>query len=62
MGQGAGGRPEALTRQSRQSQQMCEGGRIVTLREEAHACRGEIRQLTRRFASEMLPIPHRARL
>ena len=39
-----------------------EGRRILTLREQPHACLSEIGQFTRRRMSEILPTPHTARL
>ncbi len=62
MGQSAGGHPEAFPRQSGQLHQIREGGRLVTLRKQAHAGLGDIGQLARRRASEILRIPHKARL
>ena len=40
MGQGTGGQPKGLSRQAGQVQQIPEGGRVVTLREQADACLG----------------------
>ena len=62
MGQSAGGHPDTLARQAGQLHQIHEGGRLVILREQAHAGLGDISQLTRRRASEILRIPHKARL
>ena len=62
MGQSAGGYPETLARQAGQLHQIREGSRLVTLREQAHAGLGQIGQLARRRASEILRIPHEARL
>jgi len=62
MGQSAGGNPKGFAYQARQFQQMPKCGRIVTLREEANACLGEIGQLSWRCVSKILPVPHTARL
>jgi len=62
MGQGAGGQSKGLSHQAGQFQQIPEGGRVLTFREPADACLGEIRQVARCHASEILLVPHRARL
>ncbi len=62
MGQGTGGQSKGLPRQAGQFQQIPEGGRVLTFREQADACLGEIGQVARCRVSEILPVPHRARL
>jgi len=62
MGESAGGHSNGLSRQTGQFEQIPERRRILTLREQAHTDLGEVGQLTRRRASEIFPIPHRARV
>jgi hypothetical protein len=57
------GRPtQGLSHQTGQFQQIPEGCRVLTFREQADACLGEIGQVARCRVSEILPVPHRARL
>lgn len=61
MGQGAGGNPEALATQAGQFNQITESGRIITLREQAHAGLGQIGQFAWRCPSKIFLTPHTAR-
>jgi hypothetical protein len=61
MGQGASGDPEAFATQTGQFNQITESGRIITLREQAHAGLGEIGQFAWRRTRKIFPTPHTAR-